>query len=81
MMAAIPPMLCIGDLLSRCINKNIYQNVAYASYCIYLVYRMVFKLLIKGLKPSSGLITVAYLVCCGLPITYMISYYLQTIYD
>lgn len=57
------------------------MNLSYASYCIYLTHRIIFKVAVDIYKPEMDIITLLYLYFVAIPIIYIVSIYTQMFYD
>ena len=81
MMSAVPFLILIGKLVSPIVNKRVYVNIAYASFCMYLFHRVIFYLITHIYSPSNNIYMVIYLTLIAVPIIYVTSFYLQKYYD
>lgn len=81
MLAGIPSSIWLADKLAKNINKRIYKNLAYASFCMYLFHRVIFFVLTHIYSPQSQLGMFAYLFFVGVPLIYLISFIFQKNYD
>lgn len=81
MLAAVPPVIWLADRLARRINKRIYKNLAYASFCMYLFHRVIYFLLTNIYSSPSQPLMFAYLFFIGVPLIYLVSFFFQKNYD
>jgi peptidoglycan/LPS O-acetylase OafA/YrhL len=81
MMSAVPFLILIGKLVSPIVNKRVYVNIAYASFCMYLFHRVIYYLITHIYSPSNNIYMVIYLTLIAVPIVYVTSFYLQKYYD
>jgi len=81
MLSAVPGLLLFGEHFSSIAKSVIYENIVYASYCMYLFHRIIFILLVSIYLPDSNAVKTIYLTIIGMPIIIMASYYLQKYYD
>jgi len=81
MMASMPLLLALGNRLFATIPRKFYLDVVYASFCMYLLHRVVFDLTLRIHSPGTNTLTVVYLTLTAIPVTYFASFYLQRGYD
>ena len=62
-------------------TKDAIVFISYASMCAYLFHRAVYWLCLQIWTPESDIITLAYLFIVGFPLTMILSYYIQKLYD
>lgn len=62
-------------------TKDAIVFISYASMCAYLFHRVVYWLCLQIWTPASDIITLAYLFIVGFPLTMILSYYIQKLYD
>jgi peptidoglycan/LPS O-acetylase OafA/YrhL len=75
-------LLVIGESLHRQNRLDpLMRHLAYASYCMYLFHRPVYKTLMKLWTPASHEMRYVYLLTAGLLLTIGISWVVQTFYD
>ena len=79
--SSMPVLLFLGQAISDRIPTSICRHLAYASFCMYLLHRIVFYLLLELYHPPGGVITVLYLDLFAVPLCYAISFFLQRTYD
>ncbi len=63
------------------LHSPLILRLAYASFCIYLFHRLVFRVAIDLYFPDGGYSRLAYLLAVVLPVTVVVSYYTQRVYD
>lgn len=63
------------------ITTKIIINLSYASFCMYLFHRIIFKASLFIYKPIMGINTLLYLYLIAIPIIYFASFYIQNYYD
>ena len=80
-LTALSPVLFVGQKIASRVDHRIFLSLSYASYCMYLFHRAFFQLLLQVHRPETVLATLAYLVLIGLPLLYVISAKIQSIYD
>jgi peptidoglycan/LPS O-acetylase OafA/YrhL len=73
-------------VFSRCLIRNHFflkamLKISFASYCMYLFHRIVFKILIDTFSLSGIYEVILFLFIIGLPLTYLISSIIQKYYD
>ena len=56
-------------------------NVSYASFCMYLIHRIIFKIALLIYQPRTDIITLMYLYLVAIPIILIVSFYTQKLYD
>ncbi|MBI4826336.1 MAG: acyltransferase family protein [Nitrospirae bacterium] len=78
---SISPLIVLSDIVAVKINKNIIFKFSYASYCMYILHRIIYWMLLEIYVPGSNILTLAYLFFAGLPVIYFISASLQSGYD
>lgn len=78
---SISPLIVFSDLVSQKINKDVILKFSYASYCMYILHRIIFWMLLEIYNPGSDILTLAYLFFAGLPVIYFISMSIQSGYD
>jgi peptidoglycan/LPS O-acetylase OafA/YrhL len=61
--------------------NSIVKNISYASFCMYLTHDIIFRALVNGFSNFSGLNKLLLLYLIGMPLIYIISYIIQTLYD
>lgn len=71
---------CLHNMRTTFI-KDAIVFVSYASMCAYLFHRVVYWLCLQIWSPESDITTLAYLFIVGFPLTMILSYYIQKIYD
>jgi len=81
MVSAIPLLMAIGKSASTIVNKKLYVNIAYASFCMYLLHRVIFHLATSIYSSGSNIHMVVYLTLLAVPVIYITSFYLQKYYD
>lgn len=82
MITAIPPLLFLAQKVSKNIsNREILTNISSASFCMYLLHRIIYFVLIKLFHPESNVFTLCYLFIFGMPLIYFISKQVQHYYD
>jgi len=81
MLAVIPSSILFGDKLAMHINKYLYKNLAYASFCMYLFHRIIYFILTNIYSSPSQPVMFAYLFFLGVPLIYIISFIFQKKYD
>lgn len=86
-MASIPAIL-IGSIIflvytERYANKYNYviANISYASFCMYLLHRVVYKYIIMLYFPHDFTMQVIYSFILGVGISFMLAYWIQKLYD
>jgi peptidoglycan/LPS O-acetylase OafA/YrhL len=62
-------------------NNHIITLISYASFCMYLLHRIVFLHLVKLYFPDTLLLQTIYLFVFGVSITFIVSYFVQKTYD
>jgi hypothetical protein len=78
---AAPLLIVMGKLVSPIVNKTLYLNIAYASYCMYLFHRVIFHLVTNIYSPGNDIYMLIFLILVAVPIIYVTSFYLQKYYD
>lgn len=63
------------------VHSPLVLHLAYASFCIYLFHRLIFRVSIDLYFPDGGYERLAYLLAVVLPVTVVASYYVQRVYD
>lgn len=81
MFFSISPLIVFSDLVSGKMNKNMVSKLSYASYCMYILHRVIYWMLLEIYIPESNIFTLAYLFFAGLPVIYFISISVQSGYD
>ena len=81
MMTAIPFWLLIGKFFASKLKRRLYENIAYASFCMYLFHRIIFYVITKSYSPTNDIYTVCYLTLFAVPAIYIISFFFQKTYD
>ncbi len=79
--SSMPVLLFLGRTIADRIPTSICRHLAYASFCMYLLHRIVFYLLLELYHPPGGVITVLYLALFAVPLCYALSSFLQRTYD
>jgi peptidoglycan/LPS O-acetylase OafA/YrhL len=80
-LTALSPVLFAGQVMASHADHRIFPRLSYASYCMYLFHRVVFWFLLQVYHPKTALATLAYLVLIGLPLLYVITARIQSLYD
>ena len=83
------PAILTGTLLlflaaGRCrarLHSTPVTYLAYASFCVYLLHRLVFHYAIALYFPTGGLARLLYLECVVLPVIVILSFSVQRVYD
>lgn len=83
MISAISPAWNLARLLSSALgtNRDFFSKISYYSYCMYLFHRIIFFILLKIYYPQSAILTLAYLILVGFPLTLVLSSLIQSGYD
>lgn len=81
MIFAIPCLLFLGNLASKVIPTSVYSKIAYASFCGYLLHRVIYHWMLYVYKPSNNVQTIIYLTLIGIPLLFAVSFCLQKLYD
>lgn len=81
MIASIPCLWSIGDRITPLVPDHLRSFLSYSSFAIYLVHRLVFRVGLLAYQPDTLYGTLFYLVVVLLPITIIIAYLFQRIYD
>lgn len=79
--ASIPISLIIAKMLSKVINHKLIRMLSYASYCIYLMHRIIFELALLVYRPENLYVSILYIYLIVLPTIVFVSYWLQYTYD
>jgi len=78
---SIPPLIICSESFIKKINQQFFIKFSYASYCMYIYHRIIYKLLLKIYHPHTNLLTIIYLGFIGIPFLYYISLTIQNKYD
>ena len=81
MLASVAPLLLLSDWSVPLFRQQIVERISYASYCMYLLHRVVFYVMLEVYQPPDDGLTVAYLGLLGVPVLYVASRRLQLLYD
>lgn len=87
--AALIPSIVVGSLAFLVYAEQYLGNrynaiiavISYASFCMYLFHRIVYKYLVMLYFPQELLLQIAYLLIFGVGISFIISYMIQKYYD
>jgi len=63
------------------IITNYIINLSYASFCMYLTHRIIFKISLIIYKPRDDIATLVYLYLVAIPIIFVVSFFIQRFYD
>jgi len=74
-------VFALARVILRTGRHVVFQKVAYASYGIYLFHRPVWWLMVNMYNPANWIIKTVYLALFGIPLTMVVSFYLQKLYD
>ena len=80
-LAGAGALFVCANRFARGVNSGMIYFVSYASFCIYLFHRVVFKYAIEFYFPSAGGYQVIYLLAFCLSATIILSYLTQKAYD
>jgi peptidoglycan/LPS O-acetylase OafA/YrhL len=81
MLSSLPTLLWCGKRCASCVPYRFYERIAYASFAMYLMHRVVYYIMLEFYMPYNDVVVVCYLITIGLPLLYLLSFYLQKIYD
>jgi len=77
----LPIFLVAGRMLSFVLNHQMVEMLSYASFAMYLVHRITFKIGVMIFQPVSFFISIIYFVGFLLPVTIAVAYGFQKMYD
>ncbi len=80
-MLGLAPMLWLGEWLSRLPGQAGFAALSYASFCVYLLHRVVYGITRHEWHTGTGIATALLLLGIALPVTFAASYVLQHGYD
>ena len=80
-LAAIPPFFAMGRILIRWVPATIISFLSISSFGVYLIHRFTFAVGLRFHNPRGVLLSIIYLGFIILPITFIIAYFVQNIYD
>lgn len=78
---SVPAMFLLSKLKINITVSKIVINVSYASFCMYLAHRIIFKIALLIYKPETDINTLAYLYLIAMPIIYIVCFHVQKFYD
>lgn len=78
---SVSPLITISESISSRIRSRAVLELSYASFCMYIYHRMVYWFLLHIYTPGEPILIFAYLACIGLPLLYIISKRMQSLYD
>jgi peptidoglycan/LPS O-acetylase OafA/YrhL len=81
MLSFVPIVFALAKRIVRTDRYVFLQKIAYASYCMYLFHRPVWWIMVDIYNPANVKFKAAYLALLGIPVTIIVSYYLQKFYD
>jgi peptidoglycan/LPS O-acetylase OafA/YrhL len=81
MISTLPILLFLGEIFCNLLKESVYQKLAYASFCMYLFHRVIFRVMLNYYSPDTNFAKVVYLTGIGMPLIFMTSFYFQRYYD
>jgi peptidoglycan/LPS O-acetylase OafA/YrhL len=81
MLSFVPLVFACARGIVRAGRCAVLQKIGFASFCIYLFHRPVWWLMTDMYSPTNLVMKVAYLALLGIPLSILLSYYLQRFYD
>ncbi len=80
MLALLSLYLYLGERIPKK-KAGVISLLSYSSMCIYLFHREVYAVMVKVFHTQNTFLMFAYLALVGVPITILLSYYIQLYYD
>jgi len=77
----LPSMFLLSKVKINTKVTKFIINFSYASFCMYLTHRIIFKIALLIYKPGTDTITLIYLYLVAIPIICIVSFYTQKFYD
>jgi len=81
MISSLPVLLWSGKQCAILVPPNWYGMLAYASFTMYLLHRIIYHVLLKLYTPFTDVAVVCYLIVVGVPLLFLVSYFVQKQYD
>ncbi len=78
---ALPCIFLVSKIKISATMTKFIVNLSYASFCMYLIHRIVFEMALIVYKPRTDGITLLYLYLVAIPIIVILSFYIQKSYD
>jgi len=79
--SCVPPLLFLAGIYPNTENNQIISRLSYSSFCMYLLHRPIFDVLLRFYNPISDIHRLCYLILIGLPLTFISAYVTQAGYD
>jgi len=76
---SIPFTYTLSQLLN--FDNKFIARLSYASFTMYIFHRLVYKFLLSLWYPHSNSLVILYLLIVGVPLLFVVSYYVQLKYD
>ncbi|AFL75422.1 acyltransferase family protein [Thiocystis violascens] len=80
-LVSAPALFLLADRIADRLHGPTIEFLAYASFGLYLFHRLIFKAAIAVFYPATGWEQVLYLLMVALPLSLLIGYGLQRVYD